>query len=79
MKTILSYIFKLVGLLVMAVAFAQWFTFFFPGVIPFWPVIFSEGLVTQVLNWGIVCIAGACGWKIFSYGGSFNTIPKESN
>ncbi len=60
---------KGIGGILMFLAFLQWITFDYPDVNPFWPgAIFSPGVVSQFLNWILVCTLGASGWLLFSYG-----------
>lgn len=62
---------KLAGILLMLLAFLQWLTFDYPDVNPFWPgAIFASGVISQVFNWVIVCVIGACGFGLFSWGRS---------
>ncbi len=78
MKTILSQVAKMVGILFMLLAFIQWITFDYPDVNPFWSgAILVPGIASQFLNWIIVSIAGGIGWAIFTYGKLLGSAPKE--
>jgi len=79
MKTMLSYILILVGILVMATAFAQWTKIDYPDLFPFLPTIFTTGMIDYTLNYLVTAVAGLVGWKIFSYGSSLTSIQQESN
>lgn len=69
MKIILIGLSKLVGVVLMVLAFLQWVTFDYPDLNPFWPgAIFNPGMLFQFFNWLIVCILGASGWALFSVG-----------
>jgi len=53
----------------MSAAFLQWLTFDYPDINPFWPgAIFVPGVLSQVLNWLIICILAAVGWGFFTLG-----------
>lgn len=73
MKVVLIYLSKALGVLLMALAFLQWITFSYPAVNPLWPgAIFAPGMLSQVLNWLLVCVLGAIGWGLFSFGRASN-------
>lgn len=60
---------RILGVIFMAVALLQWITFDYPNVIPFWSAnIFTPGMFSQFINWMVVCVLGAIGWGLFSYG-----------
>lgn len=61
---------KVIGVGLMAVAFLQWITFDYPDVNPFWPgAVFAPGMLSQFVNWIIVCAIAAIGLLIFRAGG----------
>ena len=69
MKTILRILARIVGSVLMAAAFLQWLTFDYPNVNPFGlGTIFAPGMLSQVLNWLLVCILATVGWEIFTFG-----------
>lgn len=59
------------GALLICLAFLQWITFDYPDVNPFWPgAIFVPGMLSQVLNWIVVCVIGATGLGLWQLGGA---------
>lgn len=69
MGAILRFFSRAIGVVLMAAAFIQWLTFDYPDVNPFWPgAIFVPGVLSQVLNWLIVCILATVGWGFFTLG-----------
>lgn len=69
LRIVLIVISKLAGAILILLAFLQWITFDYPDVNPFWPgAIFVPGMLSQVLNWGIVVVLGAAGWTLFTIG-----------
>ncbi|OZG71772.1 hypothetical protein BTA51_19240 [Hahella sp. CCB-MM4] len=72
----ISAIAKAFGFLLMGLAFAQWITFDYPDVNPFWSgAIFAPGMLSQFVNWIVVCVIGASGWGLFQYGRSRSSNP----
>ncbi len=64
---------KTAGIFLMALAFFQWITFEYPNVNPFGPgAIFAPGMVSQILNWLLVCILGSIGYGLFTIGSKQN-------
>lgn len=65
----LRFISRVIGVVIMAAAFLQWITFDYPDFNPFWPgAIFVPGVLSQVLNWLIVCVLAVIGWVFFTLG-----------
>lgn len=57
---------RIMGFLLMTLAFLQWITFEYPDVNPLWPgAILAPGMLSQILNWLVVCVTGASGWFLF--------------
>ena len=72
-KAILSTATCVVGALLMVLAFVQWITFDYPDANPFWPgAILAPGMLSQILNWGLVCLLGASGWGCWTFGKSLS-------
>lgn len=72
MKSLLRGVAKVVGVLFMAAAALQWLTFDYPNVNPFWPgAIFAPGVLSQVLNWVVVCVLATIGWGLFTLGSEY--------
>lgn len=68
-KKTLKYISKAIGCLFFVMAFLQWITFEYPDVNPYAVgAIFAPGMLSQMLNWGFVCILGAIGGLFWSLG-----------
>lgn len=66
---VLHIVAKVVGALFMVAALLQWLTFDYPNVNPFFPgAIFAAGMLSQVLNWVLVCILATIGWGFFTLG-----------
>jgi len=64
---ILRFVSRAIGVVLIAAAFIQWITFDYPDINPFWPgAIFVPGMLSQVLNWLIVCILATIGWGFFT-------------
>lgn len=60
---------KIIGVVFMVAAFLQWITFDYPDVNPFLPgAIFAPGMLSQVLNWLIVCVLATVGWGFITLG-----------
>ena len=75
---IISFVAKILGILIMAAAFLQWITFDYPDVNPFWPgAIFVPGVASQFLNWIIVSIIGSAGYALFFYGKSLDVCARK--
>ena len=69
MRTLLRLVARAIGVVFMAAAFLQWLTFDYPDVNPFGGVtIFTPGIISQVLNWVLVCVLAVIGWGFFTYG-----------
>ena len=67
MAATLRFLSRAIGVVLMVAAFLQWLTFDYPDFDPFWPVaIFVPGVLSQVLNWLIVCILAVVGWGFFT-------------
>jgi heme A synthase len=63
MSAILRFLSRVIGVVLLAAAFLQWVTFDYPDVNPFRPgAIFAPGMLSQVLNWLLVCVLGTIGW-----------------
>lgn len=60
---------RIVGVIIMVLAFLQWITFDYTDVHPFslFP-IFTSGMLSQMLNVLLVCVIGAIGYWFFSFG-----------
>ena len=69
MKPILHVLARIIGAAFMVAAFLQWLTFDYPDVNPFRPgAIFAPGMLSQVLNWLLVCVLAIVGWGLFTFG-----------
>ncbi len=69
MKTLLKFVTRAVGALLMVAAVLQWLTFHYPDLNPLWPgAIFAPGALAQVLNWILVVVLGTLGWAAFTLG-----------
>lgn len=69
LKAIARLVARVVGTVFMAAAVLQWLTFNYPDINPFWPgAVFASGLLSQVLNWLLVCVLATIGWGFFTYG-----------
>jgi hypothetical protein len=79
MKLALALVCRLVGVVLMLAAFWKWISFDYPDVNPFsFGAAFAPGMLSQALNWILVCILATAGWGMFTLG-KFRIERKKSS
>jgi hypothetical protein len=64
------------GALLVVAAVFQWLTFDYPDVNPLWPgAVFAPGMISQVVNWIVVCVLGGTGCALITVGKSKTSRP----